>query len=49
MEIKIGKVIDKIIVRKNDDLSKVIADFKAKLKLSDSKGEKLTQIVKNAI
>jgi hypothetical protein len=49
MEIKVGPVVDKIIVRKSDVVDIVINEFVLKHKLSANKQEKLTEMVMNTI
>ena len=49
MEIKVGQLVDKIVVKKNDVVLEVISDFVEKHSLSQNKKDKLTQMVMNTI
>ena len=49
MEIKVGQIVDKLVVRKNDIVTQVIGQFVDKHGLSNNKREKLTDMVLNTI
>lgn len=49
MEVKIGNVLDKIVIRKNDIVSDVLRQFKAKHKLSEHKEQMLLDFILDAM
>lgn len=45
MEVKVGKVVDKIVIRKKDNVGEVLRQFKSKHKLSDHKEKMLLDFI----